>query len=163
MNRKSKDSGSQKYCREWCEGLLKKHGDKILKEPSSQWAGEEIVDHYLYKLFSRGLNHDGLSYEVVLDERNNIVKKYGSKIYNNPTSEWTQEEIAAHNLYKVYSNLLHEIPKVKELDLVLEFFHRNEIDSLGGWLRYFFKYAKKLFWIVFLIAIFFAVIKYLLQ
>lgn len=163
MNRKSRDSGSQKYCQEWCEVLLKKHGDKILKDPSNEWTGEEIVDHYLYKLFSCGLSR-GLSYKIVLDERNNIIKKYGSKIYNNPTSEWTQGEIAAHNLYKVYSDLLHEgVPDAKALDTALEFFHRNEIDSVRGLFRYFFKYAKKLFWIVFLIAVFLAVVKYLLQ
>lgn len=149
---------------ERCEELLKRHKRNILEDPSDQWTVDEIIDHYSLKLFAHGLNGQDIPISVLSAERNHLIKKYGNKIYDNPSSEWTNGEIAAHKLYKVYSDLLHDlVPDLKKLDSQYEFFDKNGINSLAGWIRYFSKYVKKVFWIIFLIVVFLAVVKYLLQ
>lgn len=94
----------------------------------------------------------------VLESRTRLIKDFGWKIIGQPDHSWTDEEVAANALFKGMTQELYRVaPGMRTSDMLWQLYGRNGVDNIFQLL---WKYALKFFWILFIILIFLALVKF---
>ena len=110
------------------------------------------------------INPDGkktLSPSDILEGRKRLVNNFGGKIAGKSKPSWTAEEKAASVAYHTLTETLYKLaPETKNSDQIYRLYEKNEVNGLFGLIL---KYAIKSFWVILTIAVFLAVLKFILS